>query len=149
VIKRILWCFGKLLRRVMARVLVLLWVWSIAMRWAVAQSATLDFFNYSGMQATISCEDHPANRLEAGETFSIPLSRSDQACIVTLKDGEHASATIDKLLPLTSSNSGHSVSVDINDTFLLFALDETPHHQYVNFLDSQDEYKRSSDLLLW
>lgn len=109
---------------------------------------TLDFFNYSGMQATISCVDHPAKRLEAGGTFSIPLSRSDQACLVTLKDGEHASATLDKVLPLGSASSGHSVSVDINDTFLFFALDETPHHQYINF-HQQLQAERASDLLLW
>lgn len=109
------------------------------------------FFNYSGLQATISCMDYPSKLLEAGETFSIPLTRSDQSCIVTLKDGEHASATIDKLLP-SASNSGHSVSVDINDTFLFFALDETPHHQYVTFLDLQDEQiqmEKTTDLLLW
>lgn len=111
----------------------------------------LAFFNYSGMQATISCMDYPPKVLEAGETFSIPLARSDQLCIVTLKDGEHASATIDKLLP-SASNSGHSVSVDINDTFLFLSLDDTPHHQYVNFLDFQDEQiqmEKSTDLLLW
>ncbi|XP_024364838.1 uncharacterized protein [Physcomitrium patens] len=111
----------------------------------------LGFFNYSGMQATVRCVDYPTKVLEAGDTFYIPLTRSDQVCIVTLKDGEHASAVIDKVLP-SSSNSGHSVSVDINDTFLFFALDDTHHHHYVNFLDSQDEQiqiQRSSDLQLW
>lgn len=89
--------------------------------------------------------------LGSGRYLYIPLTRSDQVCIVTLKDGEHASAVIDKVLP-SSSNSGHSVSVDINDTFLFFALDDTHHHHYVNFLDSQDEQiqiQRSSDLQLW
>ncbi|KAG0620465.1 hypothetical protein M758_4G218000 [Ceratodon purpureus] len=111
----------------------------------------LAFFNYSGAEVTIDCMDYPSKRLEGGETFSMPLTRSDQSCVVTLKDGEHASATIDKLLP-SSSNSGHSVSVDINDTFLFFSLDDTPHHQYVNFLDLQDEQiqmEKSTDLLLW
>ncbi|XP_024368959.1 uncharacterized protein [Physcomitrium patens] len=111
----------------------------------------LGFFNYSGMQAIICCMDHPAKTLEAGDTVSIPLTRSDQACIVTLKDGEHATAVIDKVLP-SLHNLGHSVSVDINDTFLFFALDDTQYHQYVNFLDSQDKQipiQRSSDLQLW
>lgn len=111
----------------------------------------LGFFNYSGMQATINCMDHPSSILEAGGTFFIPLTRSGQACVVTLEDGEHASAVIDKVLP-SSSSSGLSVSVDINDTFLFFSLDETAHHQYVNFLNTQEEHipiQRSSDLQLW
>lgn len=111
----------------------------------------MSFFNYSGMQATISCMDNPSKVLEAGETFSVPLTRSDQVCIVTLQDGEHASAVIDKMLP-RSSSSGLSVSVDINDTYLFFALDDTVHHQYVNYHNTQGEriqIQRSSDLQLW
>lgn len=109
------------------------------------------FFNYSGMQATVHCVDNPPKILEAGDTCIVPLTSSDQSCIVTLKDGEHASATVDKLFP-SSTNSGHSISVDINDTFLFFAVEDAPHHQYVSFLDSQNEQIRAesnSDLLLW
>lgn len=111
----------------------------------------MSFFNYSGMQATISCEDHSSQILEAGETYFFPLTRSDQACIVTLKDGDHASASINKLFP-SSSDNGQSVSVDINDTFLFFAVDNTPLHEYVNFHDTHNEQIRdesSFDLLLW
>lgn len=109
------------------------------------------FFNYSGMQATVHCVDNPPKILEAGDTCIVPLTSSDQSCIVALKDGEHASATVDKLFP-SSTNSGHSISVDINDTFLFFAVEDAPHHQYVSFLDSQNEQIRAesnSDLLLW
>jgi len=111
----------------------------------------LSFYNYSGMLATISCMDHPPTILEAGKTFSIPLTRGNQACLVTLKDGEHASVAIDKMLP-RSSSSDLSVSVDINDSYLFFSLDETVHHQYVNYQNSQGEriqIQRSSDLQLW
>nr|XP_024400250.1 uncharacterized protein LOC112294221 isoform X2 [Physcomitrium patens] len=103
------------------------------------------------MQATVHCVDNPPKILEAGDTCIVPLTSSDQSCIVTLKDGEHASATVDKLFP-SSTNSGHSISVDINDTFLFFAVEDAPHHQYVSFLDSQNEQIRAesnSDLLLW
>ena len=141
--------------RKMARIIFLAVV-SLSMLAAFGVSSyqpgpVLAFFNYSGMQATVSCMDYPSKILEAGETFSLPLTRSDQSCIVTLTDGEHASATINQLLP-RASNSGNSVSVDINDSFLFFALDETPHHQYVRFLDLQEEeirMEKETDLLLW
>jgi hypothetical protein len=132
----------------------LLFVLSMAMLLAAygqQSGPKLSFFNYSGMRATVSCMDHAATILEAGETFFVPLTRSDQVCIVTLEDGEHASVAIDKVLP-SSSSSGLSVSVDINDTYLFFALDETVHHQYVNYHNSLGEriqIQRSSDLQLW
>ncbi|KAG0568198.1 hypothetical protein M758_6G002100 [Ceratodon purpureus] len=135
----------------MARVAFFLSMFMMMAVSAQQSGPRLGFFNYSGMHATIRCVDHPSGILEAGGTFFIPLTRSDQACVVTLKDGEHASAVIDKVLPI-SSNSGLSVSVDINDTFLFFSLDETHHHQYVSFLNTQEKHipvQRSSDLQLW
>lgn len=134
----------------MARVALFLLMFTLFTVGAQQSGPRLGFFNYSGMQATIICVDYPSSILEAGGTFFFPLTRSDQACDVTLKDGKHAAAVIDKVLP-SSSNSGLSVSVDINDTFLFFSLDETVYHQYINFLNTQEEHiqiQRSSDLQL-
>jgi hypothetical protein len=134
----------------MARVALFLSMFTLFAVGAQQSGPRLGFFNYSGMQATIICVDYPSSILEAGGTFFFPLTRSDQACDVTLKDGKHAAAVIDKVLP-SSSNSGLSVSVDINDTFLFFSLDETVYHQYINFLNTQEEHiqiQRSSDLQL-
>lgn len=111
----------------------------------------VSFYNYSGMKATVSCMDHSPSILVAEKTFSIPLTRCDQECVVTLEDGDRVIAAIDKVLP-RSSKSGLSVSVEINDSFIFFSLDGTVHHQYVNFHNIQGERTRiqkPSDLQLW
>jgi hypothetical protein len=109
----------------------------------------MDFFNYSGVDATVSCMDYPPKTVETGETLYIPLTRSDQACIVSLEDEKYVTTVVSQVLP-GSSNSGLSVSVDINDTFVFFSLDETTDHQYVTYSNSEERTPESwSNVQLW
>ena len=109
----------------------------------------MDFYNYSGVDATVSCMDYPPKTVETGETLYIPLTRSDQACIVSLEDEKYVTTVVSQVLP-GSSNSGLSVSVDINDTFVFFSLDETTDHQYVTYSNSEERTPESwSNVELW
>jgi hypothetical protein len=77
----------------------------------------VDFFDYSGEDAVVSCTDHQPKKLQTGEMVSIPYTHSSQACSVMLNNGKYVSFVISQVLP-GSTNSGLSVSVDIDETYL-------------------------------
>lgn len=109
----------------------------------------VDFYNYSGVDATVTCLDHREKTLQTGETFFIPYTHSRQACSVTLKTGNLVSSVVSQVLP-GSTDSGLSVSVDIHDTHLFFALDNTGEHEYVSYVNLQgDAQSNRTELQLW
>jgi hypothetical protein len=101
----------------------------------------VEFFDYSGEDAIVSCAEQPSKKLETGEMVSVPYTHSSQACSVTLlKTGKYVPFVVSQVLP-GSSNSGLSVSVDIDETYLFFTLNDTDEHAFVNYrLTSDDDH---------
>jgi hypothetical protein len=101
----------------------------------------VDFFDYSGEDAIVSCTDH---QLQTGETVSIPYTHSSQACSVMLNNGKYVSFVISQVLP-GSTNSGLSVSVDIDETYLFFTLDDTNDHEFVNYVTASSHHQAEEE----
>ncbi|CAK9224130.1 unnamed protein product [Sphagnum jensenii] len=104
----------------------------------------VDFFDYSGEDAVVSCTDHQPKKLQTGETVSIPYTHSSQACSVMLNNGKYVSFVISQVLP-GSTNSGLSVSVDIDETYLFFTLDDTNDHEFVNYVTGSSHHQAEEE----
>jgi hypothetical protein len=116
------------------------WTAAQAQQQRAPKGPKVDFFDYSGEDAVVSCTDHQPKKLQTGETVSIPYTHSSQACSVMLNNGKYVSFVISQVLP-GSTNSGLSVSVDIDETYLFFTLNDTDEHAFVNYrLTSDDDH---------
>lgn len=115
---------------------ILLVVFTAVSFWPMRATAAqkVDFGNFSGFDGTVVCSGQNARFVQDSQTFSIPYSKPDLGCSVTLKDGRSVSFVLGQELPGTF-NSGLSVLVNIDHRFVLITLEgaDVEFYSLLNF----------------